>query len=467
MLDIKSILKVISSNFIVLVSGIIITFILPKMVTPLQYGYYSLFNLYVSYAGITLLGYVDGIYLKYGGKSYEKLNKEEFSTYFWKIIIWEIVFLVIASLIIICSQSGEKLNVLLFTAFGVMLECASSYFMNIDKMTSRFSIYAKENVLYKVLIFIFIIICLLFKIKIYEYLFFGLIIFKIITLIYQMYNSRKIIFTKPNLIKKEYFKYDLENIKVGSILMISLVCTMLMTGFGKFLVESKLGIEQLGYYSFMFSIMSLFTLIINSVSTVLYPQMRNMTLERSSQLTESINKVIELIAPFVLLCYYPCVILIFAFFKSYINTIDCLLFLFPIIIIQTKISIIYNNYYKVMRKEKNMLVNTAISILICIIITIIGFKLSPSIGTVALSTFISYKIWEIINLVYFRKNKYLKIKYIGLSDIIIVLYFVLMRIFATNMIIQALLMLTIYILVLIYNRKNIKKILSIMKERGN
>ena len=109
MLDMKSLFKVIGSNFIVLFIGIFATFVLPKMIDPLQYGYYSLFTLYVSYAGITLLGYVDGIYLKYGGKKYDELSKKEFAGYFFKILIWEIILLTF--FVVVISKGSSKITI--------------------------------------------------------------------------------------------------------------------------------------------------------------------------------------------------------------------------------------------------------------------------------------------------------------------------------------------------------------------
>ena len=77
----KSILKVASSNLIYLLSSILVGFLLPKIIGVTNYGYYKTFTLYATYIGLFQIGIVDGIYLKYGGKTYDELDKSTFNFY--------------------------------------------------------------------------------------------------------------------------------------------------------------------------------------------------------------------------------------------------------------------------------------------------------------------------------------------------------------------------------------------------
>lgn len=76
-----NILKVSISNIVIMLSGILVGLLLPKILGVTDYGYYRTFTLYTSYVGLFHFGFSDGIYLKYGGKRYDELNKEQFRFY--------------------------------------------------------------------------------------------------------------------------------------------------------------------------------------------------------------------------------------------------------------------------------------------------------------------------------------------------------------------------------------------------
>ena len=73
---ILNIVKVSSSNIIQLFSGVLIGFLLPRIIGKIDYGYYKTLTLYTSYIGLFALGITDGIYLKFCGKKYDELDKE-------------------------------------------------------------------------------------------------------------------------------------------------------------------------------------------------------------------------------------------------------------------------------------------------------------------------------------------------------------------------------------------------------
>ena len=70
------IVQVSFSNVIKLFSGVLVGFILPKIVGLTDYGYYKTFTLYATYVGMFHFGMSDGLYLKYGGMSLENLDRD-------------------------------------------------------------------------------------------------------------------------------------------------------------------------------------------------------------------------------------------------------------------------------------------------------------------------------------------------------------------------------------------------------
>ena len=72
-----------SSNLISLVISMIVTFIVPKQLGVENYGYFQLYMLYANFTGFLHLGWADGLFLRYGGEYYSKLNKRKLGGQFW------------------------------------------------------------------------------------------------------------------------------------------------------------------------------------------------------------------------------------------------------------------------------------------------------------------------------------------------------------------------------------------------
>lgn len=61
MQSVKDILKVSASNVVKLLAGLLVAFVLPKIIGVADYGYYKTFTLYATYVGLFHLGICDGI----------------------------------------------------------------------------------------------------------------------------------------------------------------------------------------------------------------------------------------------------------------------------------------------------------------------------------------------------------------------------------------------------------------------
>ena len=76
----RGILMVLVANVVNLLFSLLSNFLLPKYLSIETYAGIKTFQLYVSYVGLFHLGYVDGIYLKYGGKTLGQEVDAEFTT---------------------------------------------------------------------------------------------------------------------------------------------------------------------------------------------------------------------------------------------------------------------------------------------------------------------------------------------------------------------------------------------------
>ena len=73
----KDLMYAFSANFLNFLMGFVTGFIIPKFLGIDDYAYLKIFTFYVTYVGVAHLGFLDGIYIKYGAYDYKDLPKEK------------------------------------------------------------------------------------------------------------------------------------------------------------------------------------------------------------------------------------------------------------------------------------------------------------------------------------------------------------------------------------------------------
>ena len=118
-------------SYSVLANGIntfvsmVLVFIVPKALGVKEYSYWQLYTFYITYTGFFHFGWADGIYLKYGGKKYEELDKNYFNRQFWLLTFFEIfVAIVIGIFAYIGVADSQKQIVLVLTGGSCILQLA-------------------------------------------------------------------------------------------------------------------------------------------------------------------------------------------------------------------------------------------------------------------------------------------------------------------------------------------------------
>ena len=96
----KNIIRVFSTNLIKMCVTFITAFIVPMVLDVDSYGYLKLYQFYVSYIGLTHLGFCDGIYLEYGGKETKNIDAHRLSLQGSSLLTYETV---LAAIVIGCG----------------------------------------------------------------------------------------------------------------------------------------------------------------------------------------------------------------------------------------------------------------------------------------------------------------------------------------------------------------------------
>ena len=135
----KGMIIIFLANILNLTVSIIRNFILPRYLSMNSYAEIKTYQLFISYAGILAFGYVDGMYLKYGGVTKDNINTKRFAT---ELSTYRILQIIISILICLIGIIIKNIIVLLFGITIIALN-VTDYLKTFYQATGEFSSYSK------------------------------------------------------------------------------------------------------------------------------------------------------------------------------------------------------------------------------------------------------------------------------------------------------------------------------------
>lgn len=340
----KTVTLILGANVINMAFSVLISFLLPKYLTIDSYGYYKVYQLYVSYIGIMHFGFSDGIYLQYGGKKLQDIDKKELNTATSTIKNMQLVFTVIGVMIAFILKN----NIVMLLAFSLIPINMLSYYKNLFQATGEFSVYAKIMSILPIINFAGdILFLLLLKRNEYVIYIFTAIISYMIVL---AFVEKKF---KSEFNKSSFGVFDvkilLANIKKGSSLMLGNFASIMITSIDRWCIQMLMEISSFSYYSFAVSVENLINVCLSAISVTLY----NYFCE-----TKECARIIKIkdycivIVVYLIVITFPIKFIIEHWLTKYVNSINTLFILISAHVFYFIIKSIYVNIYKAEGKQK-------------------------------------------------------------------------------------------------------------------
>ncbi len=399
---IKDIISVMIANIISLLGSIASGFLLPKIFNIEEYGYYKIFTLYLSYAGVLHFGFLDGILLKISGKKYDDLDKQKFKKITWFYVMFQFIVCLCASfmLLMVVSQYHYIIFFLGLCFFSTNL---ITYFQFISQATMRFNEFSIVKIVTSLLTFFSI--CFLYGINI----FYGseikskfyILIFTSINwsiLIYYLYKYRTIVFGKitcDNSVIKDIINF----FKNGFVLTISYQILQIILNLDRQFVSVAFSISEYAVYSFAYSLISMVTTVISAISLVLFPTLKQVNRETAIKI---LPKSLLSVEVFVLAClggYFPLAKIIEIFLPEYMASLEYLIILFPGLVISSCITIVIFTYYKLFDYNIHFFTMSCITLAISFLLNMCAWKLYESTCAISFASIISMLFWYITTVV--------------------------------------------------------------------
>lgn len=372
-LVVRNLLFAFGANMASLVVSIIITLVIPKILNNQeQFAYWQLYVFYSGYVGFFHFGLIDGIYLRIGGKEYADLDKNLFSRKFRLLLVFELLLssIMIVIFLFITSDANKK-NVLVCTCILAVLTILKNFFLYILQATNRIKEYALYTKLDRYLFCTALFIFLISPSDSYKTYIISDLITRLFGLLLCMRCCWDIV--QGGIINKFIVIKDMiEDIKIGSKLMLGNIAGTLITGIVRFGIEYSWDIVTFGKISLVLSISNMILSFVSAIGMVMFPILKKINKELLKEIYVNLNILLMLFTFSVLIMFYPAKYLLTVWLPLYKDSFFYMGLLFPICIYECKMSMLILTYLKAERMEKEIFIVNMISLVISVILTFIG-----------------------------------------------------------------------------------------------
>lgn len=384
--------------------SMLVVFIIPKVISSYDYGMFQIFIFYFSYAGLIQFGWLDGIYLRYGGAYYQDLNKAVMNGQFRLYTVLQLIISFFIEIYAMLFLNKSFVILASLIVIGVFISNEKTFFQFLLQLTNRISEFSFSSILSALVYALLVIFFLGIGIHNYRFFIWANIIGQICALIYGIYSCKEI------FLKKIKPRYDINevrmNISAGIKISLSSIAGMLILGIVRLGVQLKWSVSTFGKVSLILSICNLLMLFINAASLVLFPILRRIDSRNMSKIYKSINFTFMPFLYLLLLFYYPAVILINYWLPQYRNILVFMAILFPLGLYQGKFEVLSNTFFKVWRMESTLLMINVISLIASGIFTLIFTIIFRNLSLLIFSIILTLAIRSFISdfIIFYTKN---------------------------------------------------------------
>lgn len=413
------------SNIIGLLVSTVLVIVVPRYISVEKYGFWQLYIFYSSYTNYLSLGLTDGIYLRNAGKNYNSLNMESLKSQFLILTFFNFLITIIyavASLFIF--DYSFKHIIIFFSLISALVVVPRSLFTFVLQATNRIKEYSFITLSERLIYFLLVCILLLNNVENVELLILSDIFAKIVTYIYIFYICKEIIFAKTINVKATFIN-AVENINIGSKLLIANLSSMLIIGILRFTIERIWNIETFGKVSLTLSISNMLMIFINSVGIVLLPIIKNLDISRMKNLYKSLRLLLTSVLFVLMLMYFPMSEIIKLILPKYNDSIRFIALLFPMCIFEGKMAMLINTYMKALRLEMRLMKYNMLAVLFSCFLSIIFGYLLKNLNLTVLSIVISLMFKCFLSENYLVKQLELNLRLDLVIDIVMTGIFIL------------------------------------------
>ncbi|MDR1450167.1 MAG: hypothetical protein LBI84_08225 [Propionibacteriaceae bacterium] len=368
---------------VTLAGGIVMSLLVPRLIGVTEFGYWQLFLFYASYAGFFHLGLNDGVYLIHGGEEFEALDKPSIGSQLRLGMSAETCMsAVLMAIAVLFFQDSNKEIVIIFVAVYLILYNCTYYIGFVFQAVNQIHLHVISVTLarFSFILAVGLLACL--HVTVFLPYVLCYVMCQALALVFMLWRGRSIVSARF-VGWKRAVRDTAKSIQVGVKLMIANIASTLVLGVGRFGVEFKWGIAAFGQFSLALSFGNMILSFVQQLTMVLFPELRRSRTKDLPKAFALLTDVLAVAAPFILLLYYPGVLLLRWWLPQYSDTARYFGVLLPLCLFDARMSAICVTYYKVVRQERKLLITNLLTMLVSVVGVVLAITLTGSIMGVA------------------------------------------------------------------------------------
>lgn len=388
----KDITKVFGANLVKMLVALVTTFLVPKILTIDGFGHYKMFTFYLTYVGLTQLGFCDGIYLKYGGLTKQEINAEHVTKEHSTFLMYEIVSSLIVIVVGLLIKSFE-ITMLGITILPLQMY---SFYSFLYQATGQLSEYSKRLTvanLGKLIVYLALVI---FNVKDYKFY-----IYAVILLDYLLMFLYLVPFVKETKKLFDGFSVKMfyDTCKIGLLLMFGNLMYELFLGVDKWFIKFTLPLSDFSYYAFAGQLITAVNMVVTPISMTLYSYISR---NKSEEFEVGLKNKLIVFLMLIPLGGYVVEVIIYLFLDKYIPAIPVIEILMVSQIFWALNTTLLVNMFKAYRKQNVYFIKMSVSLIIALVLDIIAYYIYPSIISYSIVTMAISFVWLLINTLTFK-----------------------------------------------------------------
>lgn len=395
----KDVVRVFITNLIKFFVSLIATFLIPALLSVDEYGYYKVYGLYAAYLGMFHFGFCDGMFLEYGGKNIDSLDKKRLSNERFSLLVSEII---ITSIFLVIGVIRKDL-IIIALGLTIIPGVFITFYTYLYQSTGDFQKYSRVYNLNSIITLI-VNGVLVFVIRPSSGLIFvySTVAVSIIVFVYASYSFQKQLSLPRGGFEAESIK---RNVGSGILLLFGNLSYLLFDSIDRWFVKGLLGLTFFAFYSFAGQLLSALNMFANPIGLTLYSHLSR---NKNEDFEYTIKISIMSMLLFMLNGVFVLRWIVNIYFLKYEAARPVIIILFGAHIFLLMNTIIYVNLYKTYKKQRKYFISLLIVIGLSVAFNAFNFfVIDKSMVMIAMATLFSMMCWTIFNSLNFP---YLKLK---------------------------------------------------------
>jgi O-antigen/teichoic acid export membrane protein len=394
---------VLGSQLVVAASGLTKALLVPVALTVPEFAYWQIYVFYVAYAGVLSFGYVDGIYLQYGGRQYGDLPSARLRA---SNVLYTLALLAGATLVAVyAAVQADPARAWVFWAIALNI-VLSGIIGNISytlQATNLLKEYALINTLDKLIFLAALLLLNSPSFRTFQFLIAADIASRLAVLAF-LIAKRGDLLIGPLEKLWPAVSHLATLVRAGLPLLVANLSGMLILGIGRIAIEYDAGLADYAHYAFATTLANVVLISASAMSVAIYPFLRQQDPAKLLAYFDETNWIYSNLAFLLLLGYFPAVLFIQIAAPKYQDAISILDVVFVVAVLQGKMQLVNNTFYKALRLERAMLAANLSSLLMAVCLVALAWAYFHSVLALAYATLVTMLYRVYASEIYLRRQ---------------------------------------------------------------